>query len=179
MHITKTSFRDLLIIQQRIYADNRGSFMETWNEEVFREAGLPWLYKQDNQSTSCKHVLRGLHFQAPPWEQGKLVRIIRGSVLDVAVDLRSNEPTFRQHFKMVLSDPEQMLYIPPGFAHGFLTLEAETIFAYKCSQIYNREAERSIYWKDPDLGIDWGMDTPVLSEKDRKAPPLSRLDNPF
>ena len=179
MHITKTSFRELLIIRQRIFSDNRGRFLETWNEESFRQAGIPWLYKQDNQSTSSKHVLRGLHFQAPPWEQGKLIRVIKGSVLDVAVDLRRNEPTYRQHFKMELQDPEEWLYIPPGFAHGFLALEEDTIFAYKCSQVYNRESERSVYWNDPDLDIDWGVKEVILSEKDRKAPLLSKLDNPF
>jgi dTDP-4-dehydrorhamnose 3,5-epimerase len=179
MRIEKTPFRDLLVIYPVVFRDDRGSFMETWNEEAFREAGIPWLYKQDNQSTSSIHVLRGLHFQAPPREQGKLIRVIKGSVLDVVVDLRRNEPTYRQHFKMVLQTPEQMLYIPPGFAHGFLTLEKNTVFAYKCSQVYNRESERSIYWNDPDLGIDWGVKAPVLSQKDQMAPPLSKLDNPF
>ena len=180
MHIEKTAFRDLLIIRPRIFRDERGSFLETWNEKTFRDAGIPWLYKQDNQSISSKHALRGLHLQTPPWDQGKLVRVARGAVLDVVVDLRRSEPTFRQHFKHTLDGREQhMLYIPPGFAHGFLSLEEDTIFVYKCTQIYVPGSERSIYWNDSDLDIDWGVDTPLLSAKDRMAPPLSRLDNPF
>jgi len=129
---------------------------------------------------SLVNVLRGLHFQVPPFEQGKLVRVISGSVLDVVVDLRTKQPTFGKHYKCWLdARNNKMLWIPPGFAHGFLTLEDNTIFYYKCTQIYNRESDRSLFWNDPDLGIDWGMSNPIVSEKDSKAPHLKSFNSPF
>lgn len=176
----KTSFADLLIIEPRVFTDDRGYFFESWNREVFARAGLPSDFVQDNQSASLKHVLRGLHFQVPPHDQGKLVRVITGSVLDVAVDLRRKEPTYGKHFSMILTAQEgKMLYIPPGFAHGFLTLEDHSIFAYKCTHAYHPRSDRSLRWNDPDMAIDWGVATPLLSDKDRNAPLLSDFDNPF
>ncbi len=123
---------------------------------------------QDNESLSRKNVLRGLHLQLPPHAQAKLIRVIKGSILDVAVDLRKNSDTFGEHFKHVLSgENKKQLYIPEGFAHGFLTLEDDTLINYKCSNYYHAESESSILWNDPDLNIDWGIQNPILAEKDR------------
>ena len=180
MLVTPTPFKGLLIIEPRVFSDARGWFMESWNQNDFARAGVSEPFVQDNQSVSSKHVLRGLHLQLPPFAQGKLVRTLSGSVLDIALDLRKNEPTYGKHFKLVLNEPgKQMLYIPPGFAHGFLTLEENTVFVYKCTAPYNAEFDRSIRWNDPALGIDWGITNPLVSEKDRNAPLLSEFDNPF
>lgn len=180
MQIKETPFRGLVIIQPSVFGDERGYFLETWNEEHFLENGLDIAFAQDNQSLSHKGVLRGLHFQVPPYEQGKLVRVICGSVMDVAVDLRKNEPTYGQHFKLQLDDREKtMIYIPPGFAHGFVSLEDDTIFFYKCTKIFNRESEKALRWDDPDLAIDWGVSEPVLSDKDRKAGLFNNFISPF
>ena len=180
MTITETPFRKLLIIKPRIFHDDRGYFYEAWNQLVFAETGIPETFVQDNQSGSGKDVIRGLHFQLPPHEQGKLIRVITGSVLDVVVDLRKNEPTFGQHYKMVMkASDHKMLYIPPGFAHGFLTLEEGTVFSYKCTKAYHAPSERSLRWDDPGLGIDWGIDSPQLSEKDKRAPLFRDFISPF
>ena len=134
MTIQETSIQDLLIIQPRIFADDRGYFYESYNKKIFLKLGLDLNFVQDNQSLSQKGVLRGLHFQNPPFAQGKLVRVIQGSVLDVVVDIRSNSPTYGQHEKVILSgENKTMFWIPPGFAHGFITLEDNTIFTYKCT----------------------------------------------
>jgi dTDP-4-dehydrorhamnose 3,5-epimerase len=180
MLIKETGFNGLLAIEPSVYEDERGYFFESWNQEKFRQQGLDITFKQDNQSMSAAHVLRGLHFQLPPWEQGKLVRVIQGAVIDVVVDLRRNEPTYGQNFKYHISEQKKnMLWIPPGFAHGFLTLEDKTIFFYKCTQVYNKESEAVIAWNDPDLNIDWGITHPVVSEKDKNAPRFSEFKSPF
>lgn len=180
MKIIQTGFNGLLIIEPRVFRDERGYFFESWNQEAFAEAGLNLPFVQDNQSGSVKDVIRGLHFQVPPYEQGKLVRVVTGSVLDVAVDLRKAEPTFGRHFRMVLDAASgKMLCIPPGFAHGFRTLEADTVFAYKCTKPYHAASDRVIRWNDPLLGIDWGIANPLVSEKDRHAQYYSEFDNPF
>ena len=180
MTITETTFRSLLIIEPRIFKDDRGYFYESWNQQVFAQAGIPDIFIQDNQSGSARHVVRGLHFQVPPHEQGKLVRTLAGSVLDVVVDLRRHEPTYGQHFKLVIkASDHKMLFIPPGFAHGFLTLEDDTVFAYKCTKAYHAPSERSLRWDDPYLEIDWGIDTPLLSEKDRQAAFFKDYNSPF
>jgi dTDP-4-dehydrorhamnose 3,5-epimerase len=180
MKVTKTEFNGLLIIEPRVFHDDRGYFFESWNKQTFFDAGIPYDFVQDNQSSSAVDVIRGLHFQVPPHAQGKLVRVSRGSVLDVAVDLRRNEPTYGKHFKIHLNDKDhKMVFIPPGFAHGFKTLEEHTLFVYKCTDVYARETERSIRWDDPDLGIDWETTSPQLSEKDRNAPLFRDFVSPF
>ena len=168
MNIQQTSIQDLLIIKPRIFSDDRGYFYESYNKETFLKLGLDLNFVQDNQSLSQKDVLRGLHFQNPPFAQGKLVRVIQGSVLDVAVDIRSNSPSYGQHEKVILSgENKTMFWIPPGFAHGFLTLEDNTIFNYKCTAVYSKESESVLMWNDPTLNIDWGVDNPLVSEKDQ------------
>ncbi|TVQ18510.1 MAG: dTDP-4-dehydrorhamnose 3,5-epimerase [Bacteroidetes bacterium] len=180
MKIIETGFKGLFAIEPAVFEDNRGYFFESWNKDKFSKAGLNENFLQDNQSLSGANVLRGLHFQLPPWEQGKLVRVITGAVIDVVVDLRKAEPTFGQHFKYKITAAEKnMLWIPPGFAHGFLTLEENTIFFYKCTQVYNRESETSIAWFDPDLNIDWGTTEPLVSEKDKVAPLFRDFKSPF
>jgi dTDP-4-dehydrorhamnose 3,5-epimerase len=181
MTIEHTPFRDLLIIKPHVFGDARGYFMESFNEARFRvETGLNVTFVQDNESLSRKGVLRGLHFKIPPKSQGKLVRVIRGAVLDVLVDLRKSEPTYGQHFKMVLSEENKtQLYVPEGFAHGFAVLQDDTLFSYKCTNYYSPEHDRGVRWNDPALGIDWEMADPILSEKDKALPLLSEVENPF
>lgn len=180
MKITETGFDGLYLVEPSIYEDNRGYFFESYNLETFLKHGLSMDFKQDNQSMSSANVLRGMHFQVPQFEQGKLVRVISGSVLDVVVDLRKQRPTYGKHFKCILdANSKNMLWIPPGFAHGFLTLEDHTVFFYKCSQVYNRESDRSLRWDDPDLGIDWGISNPIVSDKDKNAPIFKDFVSPF
>jgi dTDP-4-dehydrorhamnose 3,5-epimerase len=175
-------FKDLLVITPRVFEDDRGYFLESFNQVAFRaETGLDPTFVQDNESKSGKGVLRGLHFQAPPHEQGKLVRVLQGSVLDVVVDIRKNSETFGMHYKVELSSKnKKQLYVPPGFAHGFLVLEEETIFVYKCTGFYNKQSEKALRWNDPTINIDWGITHPVLSEKDEKSSLLwEELESPF
>jgi dTDP-4-dehydrorhamnose 3,5-epimerase len=180
MHLEKTHFEGLYIVLPRIYTDYRGYFFESWNREVFERLGISEDFSQDNQSCSAKDVIRGLHFQVPPFEQGKLVRVTAGSVLDVVVDLRKNQPTFGKNFKLILTASQNnMLYIPPGFAHGFRSLQDNTIFVYKCTKVYDQKCERAIRWNDPILNIDWEITDPVLSEKDQQAPGFAEFDSPF
>ncbi len=180
MEVIKTNIKDLIIIKPSIYGDERGYFFESYNTLKFESIGLNLNFVQDNQSLSHKGVLRGLHFQAPPFEQGKLVRVIQGSVLDVAVDIRKNSPTYGQYESILLSGENNLqFWIPPGFAHGFVTLEDHTIFCYKCTGIYSKESEGSIIWNDKDININWGVETPNVSEKDQKANSFKLLDTPF
>ena len=180
MKVTKTDFNGLLIIEPRVFHDDRGYFFESWNKQTFADAGIPYDFVQDNQSHSAVDVIRGLHFQVAPHAQGKLVRVSRGAVLDVAVDLRRNEPTFGKHFKIRLDDKDhKMVFIPPGFAHGFRTLEEHTLFVYKCTDVYARDTERSIRWDDPELDIDWETTSPQLSEKDKNASLFRDFVSPF
>lgn len=159
-----------MIIEPNIFEDDRGYFYESYNRDEFYNKGIEDVFVQDNQSLSQKNVLRGLHFQKPPFSQAKLIRVVQGSVLDVAVDLRKNSKTYGQHFATELSaDNKRSFYIPEGFAHGFLTLEDNTIFSYKCSNFYNSASEDAILWNDKDLNINWGIDNPILSEKDKQA----------
>ncbi|MEE2953868.1 MAG: dTDP-4-dehydrorhamnose 3,5-epimerase [Bacteroidota bacterium] len=170
MKITKTPLESLLVIEPEIFQDERGSFFETWNQFSFQENRLNIKFLQDNQSLSHKGVLRGLHFQNPPFEQGKLVRVIKGAVLDVAVDIRKNSNTYGEYFSIELTgENNKMFWIPPGFAHGFVTLEDNTIFVYKCTNIYNTESERCIIWNDQDLNIDWRNSSPIVSQKDQEG----------
>ena len=170
MQVEKTEFNGLLILQPKIFEDERGYFIESWNKSVFKNLGLNISFTQDNQSVSKKNVLRGLHFQNHPNGQGKLVRVSRGSVIDVALDLRKDSNTYGKHFKYKLSEKNAtMLWIPYGFAHGFLALENQTIFQYKCDASYHPESEECIIWNDPSLGIEWGIKDPIVSSKDKKG----------
>lgn len=169
MEVLKTDFPGLLRLRPKVFGDQRGHFLETFNERTFaRSTGIAVRFVQDNQSRSKAGVLRGLHWQAPPHAQAKLVRVAAGAVLDVCVDLRPDSPSFGKHFKLRLDDRDhEMLFIPEGMAHGFLALEDDTVFTYKCSAYYEPSAERSIRWNDPDLNIDWGIPDPLVSDKDR------------
>ena len=170
MNITKTDIQGLIIIEPQIFKDSRGAFFESWNAKKIKQLGISEDFVQDNQSVSSKGVLRGLHFQNPPYAQAKLVRVIEGSVLDVAVDLRKNSPTYGKHVSVILSEQNnKSFFIPKGFAHGFLSLEDNTVFNYKCSDYYNKESEGSLLWNDEDLKIDWQIDNPLVSEKDLQA----------
>ncbi|HOZ88209.1 MAG TPA: dTDP-4-dehydrorhamnose 3,5-epimerase [Bacteroidia bacterium] len=167
MEISETKLKGTVVIKPRVFEDARGYFFESYNKQVFLNAGLNLNFVQDNQSLSQKGVLRGLHFQNAPHAQGKLVRVITGAVFDVAVDIRQNSPTYGQWFGLELNARNKwMMYIPEGFAHGFLTLEDNTIFSYKCTNFYNKASEDCLLWKDQDLGIKWPFENPLLSEKD-------------
>jgi dTDP-4-dehydrorhamnose 3,5-epimerase len=169
-----------VVIQPTIFEDERGYFFESYSENQFKKAGIICHFIQDNQSKSQKGVLRGLHFQNPPYAQGKLVRVISGSVLDVAVDIRQDSPTYGKHFSIELTEHNKtMLWIPPGFAHGFATLENNTIFSYKCTNLYNKESEECIFWNDQNLKIDWQLNSPILSEKDIKGTPFQEFISLF
>jgi dTDP-4-dehydrorhamnose 3,5-epimerase len=180
MEIIKTELQGLLIIKPDVFEDERGYFFESYNREKFKNAGIDLKFVQDNESKSKKDVIRGLHLQAPPFEQGKLVRVMRGSVLDVAVDIRKNSPTYGKWASIELSGQNKWMYwIPPGFAHGFATLEDETIFFYKCTNVYNKDAERCFFWNDPDININWGISSPVVSQRDTEAPRFRDFASPF
>ena len=171
----------LVVFQPRVFEDERGSFLESFQKEKFAAAVNQVIhFVQDNESVSHQHVLRGLHFQLPPFAQGKLVRVLQGSVLDVAVDLRKSSPTFGQHFKLILSEENRkQLWIPAGFAHGFVSLENKTIFAYKCTNFYNPASEQTLLWNDVDLAIDWDCLAPIVSEKDQVGTPFNAFNSPF
>ena len=180
MNIIKTPIEGLLVIKPKIFTDDRGHFFESWSKAIFEKEGLDLNFVQDNQSLSAKGVLRGLHFQNPPFAQGKLVNVIKGAVLDVVVDIRKNSATFGKHFSLVLSgENKTSFWIPPGFAHGFITLEEDTIFSYKCTEVYNKQSEGSIVWNDIDLNIDWGMEDPIVSGKDAESPTFAKLSTQF
>ncbi len=169
-----------VLIDPKIFSDERGYFFESYNEEVFRAAGISEYFKQDNESLSSKYVLRGLHFQNPPYEQGKLVRVANGAVLDVVVDIRKSSAFYGKVFSVELSASNKlMLWIPPGFAHGFLSLEDETVFLYKCTQVYHQPSESGIIWNDPALNIDWGVKNPRVSPKDLLLGSFKDLINLF
>jgi len=179
MILEKTNIEDIILLTPRVYEDDRGYFMESYNQKKV-EILIKDKFVQDNESESHKNVLRGLHFQLPPHAQSKLIRVIKGSILDIAVDLRKDSSTYGKHFKHILSgENKKQLYIPIGFAHGFLSLEDNTILNYKCSDYYNANAEASILWNDPDLAIDWGVDNPILAEKDQLAENFVTFENPF
>jgi len=172
--------QDLVLIHPRVYEDERGYFFESYNKNAFAAAGITEEFVQDNQSLSQPGVLRGLHFQSGDFAQSKLVRVIKGSVLDVAVDIRAGSPTYGKHFAVELNERNKlMLYIPVGFAHGFLTLAENTIFSYKCGNVYHKDSEGGIMWNDPDLNINWGIIDPVLSEKDKNNEQFSSFNSPF
>ena len=180
MEIVKTKIPGLLIIKPDVFEDERGYFFESYNQEKFVNSGIDNVFIQDNESKSMKGVLRGLHFQNPPYDQGKLVRVMKGVVIDVAVDIRKNSPTYGQWDSIELTESNKMMYwVPPGMAHGFVTLEDETVFFYKCTNLYNKASEGSIRWNDPDLNINWGISNPIISEKDKIAPFFKELKSQF
>ena len=180
MEITRLEIEGLLIIKPKVFADERGHFFESWNQNLYNEIGIDLDFVQDNQSISQKDVLRGLHFQNPPFAQGKLVRVIKGSVIDVAVDLRKDSITYGQHVTVKLTENNMKnFWIPPGFAHGFVALENNTIFSYKCTEFYHKIAEGSLLWNDPDLKISWGVQNPLVSEKDRQASLFKNFKSQF
>lgn len=179
MKIEKTNFSDLFVITPTIFTDNRGYFMESYNQkQLDNVCGINFV--QDNESLSHKGVLRGLHFQRPPFAQAKLVRVIVGSILDIAVDLRKKSPTYGKHFSHIISDKnKKQLFIPVGFAHGFLSLENNTIVNYKSSEFYNKDSEDSLLWNDKDLSIEWDEKNPILTEKDMNAKKFITFESPF
>lgn len=182
MKITETSLPGLLIIEPRVFEDSRGYFFESYQEERYTEAGINTSFIQDNESKSVYGVVRGLHYQLAPWSQAKLVRVIQGRVFDVAVDLRKGAPTFGQWFGFELSEQNKLqMFVPRGFAHGFSVLSETAVFSYKCDNIYNHEAERSINPNDSTLKINWNLEgaDPIISEKDVAAPMLANAEMNF
>ena len=173
MKITETPIPGLLVVEPAVFSDSRGYFFESWQNERYKVAGIDAIFVQDNESKSVQGVVRGLHYQLEPWSQAKLVRVVKGCIYDVAVDLRHNSPTFMNWFGIELDDvSKKQLFIPRGFAHGFSVLSETAIFAYKCDNQYNRNADRTINFNDPQLCINWklGKIVPVVSEKDKNAP---------
>jgi dTDP-4-dehydrorhamnose 3,5-epimerase len=180
MDVIKTDIEGLLIIQPRIFTDNRGYFFESFNVNSFSSKGIDQVFIQDNESCSSKGVLRGLHFQKPPFAQGKLVRVVYGKVLDVAVDLRKSSVTYGKHYSIELSAQNKtMFWVPPGFAHGFVALEDDTIFTYKCTNVYHQASEGCLLWNDPLLNIDWRITDPIVSAKDNEGSLFSDFQSPF
>ena len=181
MKVVSTDIEDLFIIEPQVFGDNRGWFMKSWSQKKMEEAGLFYNFVQDNHSFSAlKGTLRGLHFQKGSSSQAKLVRCVRGAVLDVAVDLRKNSKTYKKWVGCVLSEENKKQFlIPRGFAHGFLTLTDNVEFVYKADNYYDPQADRNIIWNDEEINVDWGIENPILSEKDKKAPKLSESDVDF
>ena len=181
MKVIETEIKDLYMIEPQVFGDNRGWFMESWSQKKMEEAGLFYNFVQDNHSFSAvKGTLRGLHFQKGSSSQAKLVRCVRGAVFDVAVDLRKNSKTYKKWVGCILSEENKKQFlIPRGFAHGFLTLTDNVEFVYKADNYYDPQADRNIIWNDEDINVDWGIENPILSEKDKKAPKLSESDVDF
>ena len=178
MKVIKTKLEGVVIIEPQVFFDDRGYFFESFSQQRFNEQVAPITFVQDNESKSSYGVLRGLHFQKPPFAQSKLVRVVKGKVLDVAVDLRKDSLTFGQYESVVLSEEnKRQFFIPQGFAHGFAVLSEEAIFQYKCDNYYAPQSEGSVRWNDPTIGIDWQLPEKdiILSAKDEKAPLLSQL----
>ena len=182
MEVIKTNIEGVIIVEPRIFKDGRGYFFESFSQREFEEKVCKTTFVQDNESKSSYGVLRGLHFQKPPFAQSKLVRVIKGAVLDVAVDIRKDSPTFGQYVSVELTgENHRQFFIPRGFAHGFSVLSEEVIFQYKCDNFYSPQSEGAIAWNDPDLNIDWRIpaEKVVLSEKDSKHPKLKDWQSVF
>ena len=182
MNVIKTDIEGVVIIEPKVFGDSRGYFFESYSQRDFDAAVGQVRFVQDNESKSCYGVVRGLHFQKPPFAQSKLVRAVKGSVLDVAVDIRAGSPTFGKHVAVELSEENRrQLFIPKGFAHGFAVLSEEAVFQYKCDSFYAPGSEGAIAWDDPTLGIDWRipLNKVILSEKDKHHPSLSKINSPF
>jgi dTDP-4-dehydrorhamnose 3,5-epimerase len=175
MKVTTCDLQGLLIIEPDVFGDNRGYFMESWNRQRYRDAGIDFDFVQDNFSLSRRGTLRGLHFQNP-FAQGKLVSVLQGEVFDVGVDIRRSSPTFGRWFGMTLSaENKRQFFLPPGFAHGFLVLSEMALFHYKCTDYYSPKDEQGFRWDDPDVGIKWPVENPILSKRDAAAPRLSAV----
>jgi len=180
MELSETPIKGLLILKPQIFKDDRGCFFESYNENTFRMLGIMEAFVQDNQSVSQKGVIRGLHFQKPPFAQAKLVRVIKGAALDVAVDIRKGSPTYGQHFSVLLTGENNFqFFLPVGFAHGFAALEDDTIFSYKCSNFYDKNSEGSIIYNDSILNIDWQTENPIVNDKDGEALSFVDFVSPF
>lgn len=182
MEVVRTDIDGLVIIEPRLFKDQRGWFFESFSERDFAEKVAPVKFVQDNESKSSYGVLRGLHFQKPPYAQAKLVRVVKGRVLDVAVDIRIGSPTYGRYEAVELSEENhRQLFIPRGFAHGFCVLSDEAVFQYKCDNYYAPDSEAAIRWDDPDLAIDWGIpaEDVILSEKDAHHPALKEIEDVF
>ena len=179
MNVIKTPIEGLVIIEPRLFGDDRGYFFESFNQREFEQEIGPVTFVQDNESKSCYGIIRGLHFQKGEHAQSKLVRVVKGAVLDVAVDIRPGSPTYGMHFAVELTGENHLqFFLPRGMAHGFSVLSEEAVFQYKCDNFYCRESEGAIAWDDPDLDIDWRIpkDKVILSEKDRNHPRLRDLE---
>jgi len=175
MKVLETGIEGLIEILPNVFGDNRGYFLESFQKDTFNEIIPNTEFIQDNQSYSTAGVLRGLHFQKGEYAQGKLVRVVLGKVMDVVVDLRKESATFGEHHTFLLdTERHNMVFVPPGFAHGFVTLEP-SIFSYKCSNYYNKESEGGLLWNDPALNIDWGIENPLVSDKDQILPTLVEI----
>jgi len=180
MKITKVNIEGLLVIEPQVFVDDRGYFFESYNSHKFSEIGVNVNFLQDNQSMSNKGALRGLHFQSQPFEQGKLVTVIQGAVHDVVVDIRKDSLTYGKYFSLLLDGKsKKMFWIPPGFAHGFETLEDNTIFQYKCTNVYNKASEGGLLWNDSLIAINWVTPDPIISEKDMLLPEFRNFVSPF
>jgi dTDP-4-dehydrorhamnose 3,5-epimerase len=180
LEVIKTAIDGLLIIKPKVFGDERGYFLESYNEEIYHNAGIEFSFVQDNISKSKKNTVRGLHYQIGENAQGKLCKVVSGKVLDVAVDIRFGSPTFGKYFSSELSEENHtQLWIPPGFAHGFSVLSEEAIFSYKCTKLYSKSDERAIRFNDEDLKIDWMVRSPIVSEKDYKAKPFKDIEKDF
>ena len=179
--VEEKEIEGIIIFETEVFRDDRGYFMEFYNENKFNHNVLAnFSFKQDNISCSKKNVLRGLHFQSPPYDQGKLIQVLNGRVVDVVVDLRRGSKSFGKHMKIELSsDNCKQLWVPPGFAHGFLTLEDDTLFSYKWTNHYSKNHEMDLLWNDEDLNIEWGIENPIISEKDKQATKFQDLNSPF
>lgn len=175
MEFVPRSIPDVLLIKPQVYEDKRGFFLETFRKSYFSEQGIEIEFVQDNMSASTRGVIRGLHYQIQN-QQAKLLMVPKGKILDVAVDLRKGSPTFGKYVSAVLSgENKHQLFIPTGFAHGYAVLADDTLVSYKCSDYYNPEGERGLYWNDPELDIDWQVEDPIISEKDQKQPKLDEI----
>ncbi|MFO7525680.1 MAG: dTDP-4-dehydrorhamnose 3,5-epimerase [Ignavibacteriaceae bacterium] len=180
METVKTFIPGLVLIKPKVFGDSRGYFFESFNKNKWKEIGLNPEFIQDNISKSKKSTIRGLHYQVGEFAQGKLCQVLQGKVLDVAVDIRFGSPTFGKHYAVELSEENHFIvWIPPGFAHGFSVLSEETIFSYKCTKVYNKDHERSIIYNDEDINIDWKIDHPIVSEKDLNAKKFKEIDKDF
>lgn len=181
MKVQTFDIEGLICIEPRVFHDDRGLFFESFNDERYRDLlGEEFTFVQDNISVSKKNVIRGLHFQSPPFAQGKLVSVLKGAVLDVAVDIRKGSPTYGKHITIILSEEnKKQFWIPPGFAHGFASLEDDTVFSYKCTAYYSPTSEDTLVWNDSELAINWGVTEPIISEKDKIGKEFLNFVTPF